>query len=159
MLLKRSLMIALALGATCASTAADAQARTLRRADAHLASLSKATSDGATPTGAKLEPSCCAPEPTCCKEPCVTYRHRGPKLCCDSCKPSTPLTLKVKNPCTGCETDVEVCLPACCEGEPKVCEGTGFLCRDTVVYEWCCGYSVRVAFKHCGDLLVTTWGR
>jgi hypothetical protein len=126
-----------------------------------LASLSKAKSDCATPvpTCAKPEPSCCTPEPACCPEPCVTYRHRGPKLCCGSCKPGTPLTLKVKNPCTGCETDIEVCLPACCEGEPKVCEGTGFLCRDTVEYEWCCGYSVRVAFKHCGDVLVTTWGR
>ncbi len=154
MLLKRGLVIALALGAMFAWSATDAQARTLRRADAQLASLSKAKSDRAKP-----QPTCCTPEPVCCPEPCVTYRHRGPKLCCDSCKPSTPLTLKVRNLCTGCETDVEVCLPACCEGEPKVCEGTGFLCRDTVVYEWCCGYSVRVAFKHCGDLLVTTWGR
>jgi hypothetical protein len=148
MLLKPSLLIAAVLGAAFASTAADAEARSLvRRADAQPVSL------------VKSEPSCCTPEPACCPEPCVTYRHRGPKLCCGPCKPGTPLTLKVKNPCTGCETDVEVCLPACCEGEPKVCEGTGFLCRDTVEYQWCCGYSVRVAFKHCGDLLVTTWGR
>ncbi|HEV3137788.1 MAG TPA: hypothetical protein VGZ26_07780 [Pirellulales bacterium] len=103
-------------------------------------------------------PDCCAPRPVCCP-PCITYRHRGPKLCCGCCEPGTPTVLSVKNPCTGCPVEVSVCLPACCTGEPKVCCGTGFLCRDVVDYEWCCGYSVRVAFKHCGDVLVTTWGR
>ena len=155
MLLKLNLTFAVALGTLLVWAAADdAEARTLRRTDAQAVSLSKAASDCATP-----EPSCCTPEPVCCPEPCITYRHRGPKLCCGCCKPPTELVLKVKNPCTGCETDVPVCLPACCEGEPKVCGGSGFLGRDVVVYEWCCGYSVRVAFKHCGDLLVTTWGR
>jgi len=65
----------------------------------------------------------------------------------------------VKDPCTGCETEIEVCLPACCKGEPTKCCGVGFLGRDVVTYEWCCGFSVRVAFTRCGDLIVTTWGR
>jgi hypothetical protein len=102
---------------------------------------------------------CCTPEPVCCPTPCIAYRHCGPKLCCGDCRPGTDLVLKVKNPCTGCESDVTVCLPACCTGDPTLCEGTGFLGRNVLVYEWCCGYSVRVAFKHCGDILVTTWGR
>src|SRR5690606_22402987 len=101
----------------------------------------------------------CAPEPACCPEPCIKYHHRGPKLCCGNCEAPKEIVLKVKNPCTGCETDVPVCMPACCEGEPKVCEGSGFLGRDIIEYEWCCGFSVRVAFKRCGDLVVTTWGR
>jgi hypothetical protein len=53
---------------------------------------------------------------------------------------------------------VPICLPACCTGEPSVCAGTGFLCRDVVDYEWCCGFRVKVVFRRCGDLLVKTWG-
>lgn len=110
------------------------------------------------------EPSCAAPAPVCCEKPvccpkpCVTYRHRGPKLCC-TCEAPVPTVLLVKNPCTGCETEVKVCIPACCKGEPKLCCGSGFLGRNTVDYDWCCGYNVHVAFKHNGDLIVTTWGR
>src|SRR4051812_21371590 len=108
-------------------------------------------------TSASQQGDCCA-QPVCCPKPCITYRHRGPKLCC-GCEPSIETVLKVKDPCTGCEVDVCVCLPACCQGEPKICAGTGFLGRDVVEYEWCCGFDVRVAFKRNGDLIVTTWGR
>jgi hypothetical protein len=103
-----------------------------------------------------------APSPTgpaCCPKPCITYHHHGPKLCCDCCKPPVETTLKVKPPCSDCEIDVVVCVPGCCTGEPTVCQGTGFLGRPIIEYEWCCGYRVRVAFKHCGDVLVNTWGR
>ncbi len=105
---------------------------------------------------AKLD-DCCAPKVDCCPEPCIRYHHCGPKLCC-GCDPPTEITLKVKNPCTGCEVDVPICLPACCKGEPTVCCGTGLFCRDVVDYEWCCGFRVKVVFRHCGDLLVKTWG-
>jgi hypothetical protein len=117
---------------------------------AHTVSLAKATAEGcATP----------APVANCCPQPCITYRHRGPKLCCDNCQPPVETVLRVKDPCTCCEVDVTVCMPACCTGDPKICFDRGFLGRNVVEYEWCCGYSVRVAFKHNGDLLVTTWGR
>lgn len=165
MLLKRSLLVALSLGLTLVFAAQVAEAGLLRRTEAQLASLSKKTGGCAKPVDCAKAPECAKPEPSCskaepcCEEPCITYRHHGPKLCCDSCKPPKQIVLKVKNPCTGCETDVPVCIPACCEGEPKVCTGTGFLGRDVVEYEWCCGFSVKVAFKHCGDLLVSTWGR
>lgn len=131
------------------ASAETAFARRTKPAEARLASLTKTTG----------EPGCCAPEPVCCPKPCIKYRHCGPKLCCGPCKPPKPIVLAVKDPCTGCEVEVPVCLPACCEGEPTVCCGKGFLCRDIVEYEWCCGYYVRVAFKRCGDLVVTTHGR
>jgi hypothetical protein len=102
-------------------------------------------------------PSPAAGSRACCGQPCITYRHCGRSICCD-CKPSVDLVLKVKSPCSDCEVDVPVCLPACCTGEPKVCCGVGFLGRPVVEYQWCCGFSVRVAFKRCGDLLVTTRG-
>jgi hypothetical protein len=107
-------------------------------------------------TTAKSE-DCCAPKADCCPEPCIIYRHCGPKLCC-GCDPPKEITLKVKDPCTGCEVDVPICLPACCKGEPVVCCGKGLFCRDTVDYEWCCGFRVKVVFRRCGDLLVKTWG-
>jgi hypothetical protein len=152
MLQRRSLITLLALAAALVLIDAQfAQARQTR-VDAQLASLSKSLGNHAA------EPGCCAPKPVCCPAPCITYRHCGPKLCC-GCEPSKPIVLKVKDPCTGCETDVHVCLPACCEGEPTICCGKGFLCRDIVEYEWCCGFYVRVAFKKCGDLIVTTKGR
>jgi hypothetical protein len=121
-----------------------AHARRVRAADTQLTSLSKSTPDH-------------APASDCCPQPCIKYRHCGPRLCC-GCEPGKTIVLKVKDPCTCCEVDVPVCLPACCQGEPTVCTGKGFLCRDIVEYEWCCGFYVRVAFKKCGDLVVTTRG-
>ena len=101
------------------------------------------------------EPVC---PPPCCPKPCITFHHIGPKLC-RGCEPPIQTVLTVKNPCTGCEVEVPICMPACCKGEPTVCSTTGIFCRDVAIYEWCCGFRVRVTFKHCGDLLVTTWGR
>jgi hypothetical protein len=145
MLTKRSLLVAL-------SWMAMVFVAQVQNAQAHLAAEP-------LPLPAAASGDCCTPQPVCCPKPCITYRHCGPKLCCDCCKPPVETTLKVKTPCTGCEVDIQVCVPACCTGEPMVCCGVGFLGRPIVEYEWCCGYRVRVAFKLCGDLLVTTWGR
>jgi hypothetical protein len=146
MFTKRVLLAAVCLGGLLVLSQA-------KQADARL-KAEPVTAPPATPAIAQ-SPDCCAP--VCCP-PCIIYRHRGPKLSC-GCEPGTPTVLAVTNPCTGCPVDVSVCLPACCSGEPKVCCGPGFLGRDVVEYEWCCGYSVRVAFRHHGDVLVTTWGR
>jgi len=73
---------------------------------------------------AKLEAGCDAPKEVCCPDPCIVYRHCGPKLCCN-CDPPKEIVLKVKDPCTGCVVEVPICLPACCEGEPEVCYGRG----------------------------------
>ena len=144
----RSLLAAVVLGALfLAVDAANASARPSQPlVPTELTSL----------TAKKLGADCGA-EP-CCPKPCITYRHRGPKLCC-TCEAPTKTVLKLKDPCTCCEVEVPVCLPACCKGEPTICWTSGAFCRDVAIYEWCCGFSVRVTFKHCGDLIVTTWGR
>lgn len=147
---KRSMLLVLALG-TVLFAAQSAEARRIRRAAApaeNVAAAEVVTPEVVTPSASK-----------CCPAPCIKYRHRGPKLCCGPCKPGKSIVLEVKHPCHCCAVEVPICLPACCEGEPTVCAGKGFLCRDVVEYEWCCGYSVRVAFKHHGGLVVTTWGR
>jgi len=151
MFMKRLLLVTLGLATLVTfALAQTAQARTNREPlNAQLVSLSSLNLGG----------DCCTPQPVCCPKPCVIYRHHGPKLCCGCCQPPVQTVLKVKNPCTGCETDVTVCVPACCTGEPKECCGSGIFGRELVTYEWCCGYKVKVAFKHSGDLIVSTWGR
>ena len=157
MRIKRILMLALAAGL-------HAFIGQEGRTEARLVPEAVVAQPAAQPAAVQPAPSiasvdCCTLRPVCCPTPCIAYRHCGPKLCCGDCRPGTDLVLKVKNPCSDCESDVTVCLPACCTGEPTVCEGVGFMGRNVLVYEWCCGYSVRIAFKHCGDILVTTWGR
>jgi hypothetical protein len=149
MFMKRFLSAALSVGVLAVLLhAATAQARTTAsRNPLRLTGLKTAT----------LESGCCTPKEPCSEEPCLVYRHCGPKLCC-GCEPPKEIVLKVKDPCTGCEIDVPVCAPACCEGEPEVCSGTGLFCRDKVEYEWCCGFRVTVVFRRC-DVLVRTWGR
>jgi hypothetical protein len=155
MLSKRSLLTVLVLGTILVlAHSQTAKARLTRSPDARVAAFSRSLALGATAE------TIGTPAPAaCCPAPCITYRHCGPKLCCGPCQPPKPIVLTVKDPCTCCEVKVPVCLPACCEGEPTVCAGKGFLCRDIVEYEWCCGFYVRVAFKKCGDLVVTTRGR
>lgn len=108
----------------------------------------------ATTTAAALNPGCAAP---CCPTPCITYRHRGPKICC-GCEPSVKTVLTVNDPCTCCPVQICVCLPSCCTGEPTVCCHRGLLGRDVVTYQWCCGFSVDVRFLRSGDIVVVTHG-
>lgn len=110
----------------------------------------------AAANAASLNPSCAAAAP-CCPAPCITYRHHGPKICC-GCAPSVETVLVVNAPCTCCPVQIPVCLPSCCTGEPTVCCHKGFLGRDVVSYEWCCGFSVDVRFLRSGDIVVVTRG-
>lgn len=119
-------------------------------------SASTATNSAANVAAAALNPACAAPEP-CCPAPSITYRHRGPKIGC-GCEPPVPTVLVLNQPCTCCPVEISVCLPACCTGEPTVCCHRGFLGRDVVTYQWCCGFSVDVRFLHCGEIVVVTHG-
>jgi len=112
---------------------------------------------------------CAAPVPSyasapcvCCPTPCITYRHAlldlG-RLCRPKCcKPPVKLVLQTKNPCTCCPVDVPVCLPGCCCDEPVVACRKTLLGEGIVTYDWCCGVSVTIRYKKCGNLLVTYRG-
>jgi hypothetical protein len=117
----------------------------------------------AVPGCAAPVPAPCAPAPcVCCPTPCIKYRHAVldlGRLCRPKCcKPPIKAVLATKNPCTCCPVDVPVCLPGCCCGEPVVD------CRKTIVgeglvtYSWCCGVSVSIRYKKCGEVLVTYRG-
>lgn len=85
--------------------------------------------------------------PGCCGKVCYA---NGPRKSCAS----YTTVLLVCHPCTGCKMPVEVCLPACCTGEPDIrCRRTVFGCGQTK-YTWCCGYGVVLRFKKCGDVVV-----
>jgi hypothetical protein len=64
------------------------------------------------------------------------------------------ILLHVCHPCTGCHYDVPVCLPACCEGAPRVCHHRTIIGCGRVVYEWCCGYRVVIRFPRGGGYRV-----
>jgi hypothetical protein len=66
--------------------------------------------------------------------------------------------LAVKNPCTGCPAEIPVCLPGCTTGSPCVACGSGIFGRDLITYTWPNGYEIKVAFKHTGDIIVTSYG-
>ena len=97
----------------------------------------------------------------CCQDRCIKYRHHCTlRKVCRGCDAPVKTILAVQDPCCcKCVVEIPICLPACCEGTPKVCERDGLLCRNVVVYEWCCGYRVRVVFDRCGDVVVHSYGR
>jgi len=121
----------------------------------------------AEPTCCATEPTCCAVEPACCateaccpSNPCITYRHRGcghkHRGCC--AEPTYETVLHVTSPETCCSVCVPVCLPCCCEGCPAEKARCTLIGKGQVRYDWCCGVSVIVRFKHGGDICVTYVG-
>ena len=74
--------------------------------------------------------------------------------CCPAPPPPPPVkvTLCVKDPCSCCTYEVDVCLPACCCGEePKVEWRPGIFGRKVATYCWpCCGHSVEVVVTRHG---------
>jgi len=115
--------------------------------------------------GVAAAPGCATPVVApcvCCPTPCIKYRHAAfdlGRLCRPKCcKPPVKLVLATKNPCTCCPVDVPVCLPGCCCGEPIVdCRKT-LIGEGIVTYDWCCGVSVTIRYKKCGEVLVTYRG-
>ena len=91
--------------------------------------------------------------------PVVTSADAGlfRRGCCDCCKPPKEVVLEVCHPCKG-KVPVTVCIPACCDGDPRVCY------RDTIIgcgkttFEWCCGHTVVVRWDRCGEPIIRQRG-
>jgi hypothetical protein len=95
----------------------------------------------------------------CCPPACIAYRHLGRVCKSLCCQPSVETVLSVKNPCTCCDVSIPVCLPACClECAPDVSCRHGLFAQGIVSYDYACGVSVTVRFKHTGEILVTYRG-
>lgn len=91
---------------------------------------------------------------------CISYRNHpllGPRT--GSCG-TIKVALEVPDPaCCKYLVEVPVCIPACCTDVPKMHSRCGVLGRRIVVYDWCCGYKVRVVFNRCNDVVVHSYGR
>lgn len=103
----------------------------------------------------------------CCYEPCFTYRNhkfltRNVCKCrceCEcKCEPPVKAVLTVIDPRCCCTVDVPVCIPACCEGEPKICGRCTAFGHAVVEYKWCCGYRIKMVFGKCGAVNVHYYG-
>jgi hypothetical protein len=95
----------------------------------------------------------------CCPQACISYRHLGRVCQSLCCQPSVETVLSVKAPCSCCPVCVPVCLPACClTCEPAVSCRHGLFAQGIVTYDYACGVSVTVRFKHHGEIIVTYRG-
>ena len=81
-------------------------------------------------------------------------------LCRDRCPPPPPIpvVLRVCHPCTGCEYDVQVCIPACCIDVPCVSHHRTLIGDGKTVYAWKSGHQVVVRFPSGGGYRVIQRG-
>ena len=72
------------------------------------------------------------------------------------CPPPPPHTvvLVVCHPCTGCNIEIPVCVPACCEGPPSTCFRRTLIGHGKTIFQWSCGYQVVVRYTHHGGYRV-----
>jgi hypothetical protein len=88
--------------------------------------------------------------------PCIEYKagHRARKML--SGETSVPVMMSVDNPAdrSRCVVDVPMCVPACCQGEPKMTSDCGLLGRGSVAYCWPCGFTATVVFRANGEIVV-----
>jgi hypothetical protein len=65
------------------------------------------------------------------------------------------VVMLTQDPADGCTYEIPLCIPACCEGEPRVSCGRGLLGRGVVEYCWPCGFRAIVKFRRVlGDVKV-----
>jgi hypothetical protein len=89
----------------------------------------------------------------------LAHGPRG-RCCRDECPPPPPIqvVLKVCHPCTGCEYDVAVCIPACCTDAPCVTHQGTIIGQGKTVYRWSSGHTVVVRFPSGGGYRVLQRG-
>src|SRR5690349_5688850 len=82
------------------------------------------------------------------------------RCCRESCPPPPPIqvVLKVCHPCTGCEHELMVCVPACCTDVPCVSQHRTLIGAGKTVYEWKSGHQVVVRFHNDGGYRVIQRG-
>jgi len=65
------------------------------------------------------------------------------------------MVIVTQNPADGCYYEIPICIPGCCEGDPRVESDRGIFGRGEVEYCWPCGFKVEVKFrKILGDIKV-----
>jgi hypothetical protein len=74
----------------------------------------------------------------------------------DYCPPPPPqnVVLVVCHPCTNCNLEIPVCVPACCQGAPSTCFRRTICGCGKTIFTWSCGYQVVVRYTRNGGYRV-----
>lgn len=99
--------------------------------------------------------------PVCCPLNVVDYRTTlSAKRAYRCYGPGVNTAVCIDNPadCTCTQYQVDLCVPACCTGAPRVCPTTGLFGRGKVDLVWDCGFSATVVFRAHGGAIVIYQG-
>lgn len=94
-------------------------------------------------------------------QPKITYRHHGcqkRRHCC-CCELPYQVVLPVVDPACGNLIQIPVNVPPQCVNVPWQKDRPGLFCRGVSIFEWPCGYRVKVVLLHKGDVVVHTFGQ
>ncbi len=93
-----------------------------------------------------------------CTTPKVKYWNHpllAKQYCRCDCGQTVETLLPV--PCQCCPVMVKVCVPVCCVGAPTCDVNTDLLGRKVYLFQWPCGYLVKIVDRHSGTLVVHTY--
>jgi hypothetical protein len=99
--------------------------------------------------------------PVCCPLNVVDYRTTLSANRAYRCYgPGVNTAVCIDNPadCTCTQYQVNLCVPACCTGAPRVCPSTGLFGRGKVDLVWDCGFTATVVFRAHGGAIVIYQG-
>jgi hypothetical protein len=99
--------------------------------------------------------------PVCCPLNVVDYRTTlSAKRAYRCYGPGVNTAVCIDNPvdCTCTQYEVQLCVPACCTGAPRVCPSTGLFGRGKVDLVWDCGFTATVVFRVHGGAIVIYQG-
>jgi hypothetical protein len=99
--------------------------------------------------------------PVCCPLNVVDYRTTlSAKRAYRCYGPGVNTAVCIDNPadCTCTQYQVNLCVPACCTGAPRVCPSTGLFGRGKVDLVWDCGFTATVVFRAHGGAIVIYQG-
>jgi hypothetical protein len=99
--------------------------------------------------------------PVCCPLNVVDYRTTlSAKRAYRCYGPGVNTAVCIDNPadCTCTNYEVQLCVPACCTGAPRVCPSTGLFGRGKVDLVWDCGFTATVVFRAHGGAIVIYQG-
>jgi hypothetical protein len=95
--------------------------------------------------------------PVCCPLNVVDYRTTlSAKRAYRCYGPGVNTAVCIDNPsdCTCTQYQVNLCVPSCCTGAPRVCPSTGLFGRGKVDLVWDCGFTATVVFRAHGGAIV-----
>ncbi len=126
----------------------------MRPAEPRQPAHGKLTADGELPTPERPAAAPPATELSVRPAPPIKYEthHKARRMYRSG---QVQLVMVAQDPADGCNYEIPLCVPACCDGAPTVSGGRGIFGRGVVEYCWSCGFQAKVKFRHVlGDVKV-----